>query len=406
MSEREETFLKEKFQSYYKNNTVNEPPKPETREFGFGTYGKKISNRHVVFKNYDELNTFLREDVPFYISASSAYYKFPEKRPMNTKELQGADLIYEFDADDIKTKCKDKHDTWACENCNLDGTGNPEKCTNCGERVSVTQWFCPDCLNETKKQVFKLIDFLENDFGFTGLTVNFSGNAGYHVHIRNEAIHTLSHTARIELLDYLTANNLNFPSLGFVKKDKMMLCPDMKQSFGWGKRISEALVKFLTENDLSTIAEAGNIPVIKAKKLIPNKELLLKKIQEQNVLLSSGTPKELEFWNALLEHIRKKVALDIDRQTSIDMHKIVRVPDTIHGGTGLLAKTIEREKLKEFDPFTDALVFSDSEIRVFINKAPELMFKGKSFGKFENTEVSLPEYLAIYLIARGAAELR
>lgn len=406
MGEREEKFLREKFQNYYKNSTVNEPPKPETREFGFGTYGKKISNRHVVLKNYSELNKFLREKVPFYISASSAYYKFPERRPMNAKELQGADLIYEFDADDIKTKCKDKHDTWKCKECNAEGTGNPERCTTCTERVSVTQWFCSECLGETKKQVFKLIDFLENDFGFTGLTINFSGNAGYHVHIRNDEIHALSHTARIELLDYLTANNLNFPSLGFVKKDKMMLCPDMEKGFGWGKRILEALVKFLNENEIATIAEAGNIPVTKAKKLIPDKELLLKKIQEQNVLLSSGTPKEIEFWNSILDYIRKKVALDIDRQTSIDMHKIIRVPDTIHGGTGLLAKTIEREKLKNFDPFTDALIFGDADIKVFINKAPELLFKSQSFGKFENEDVSLPEYLAVYLIARGAAELR
>ena len=303
MSAREEKFLREKFQNYYKNSTVNEPPKPETREFGFGTYGKKISNRHVVLKNYYELNNFLREEVPFYISASSAYYKFPERRPMSAKELLGADLIYEFDADDIKTKCKEKHDYWKCEKCSLEGTGNPEKCTNCGERVSVTQWFCSECLGEAKKQVFKLIDFLENDFGFTGLTINFSGNAGYHVHIRNEEIHALSHTARIELLDYLTANNLNFPSLGFVKKDKMMLCPNAKKSFGWGKRISESLVNFLSENEISTIAEAGSISATKAKKLIPDKELLLKKINEQNVLLSSGTPKEIEFYILNIQYL-------------------------------------------------------------------------------------------------------
>ena len=50
-------------------------------------FGKKISSRHLSFSNNDELNFFLRTEVPFYISCSTAFYKFPAARPMEAKQF-------------------------------------------------------------------------------------------------------------------------------------------------------------------------------------------------------------------------------------------------------------------------------------------------------------------------------
>lgn len=406
MPETEENFLREKFRAYYAKNYVKEPPSIEMREFGTGSYGKKISNRHFSFKSHEELDNYLRNEVPFYISSSSAYYMFPERKPMDAKKILGADLIYEFDADDIKTNCKEKHDSWCCAKCGATGFGNIENCTNCGERVSVEQWFCNECLGETKKQVFKLLDFLETDFGFKEISVNFSGNAGYHVHVRSKEIRELKQGARIELLDYLTATNINFNALGFSKEGKMMRCPVPEKTSGWGKKILNSLSNFFNEADAQKIAAIGGIPLQKAKDLISKKELLLKNLSEKGVLLSPGTRNDADFWNSIFEYVRAEVSLDIDRQTSVDISKVVRVPETIHGGTGLLAKKIPREKLSEFDPFSDAVVFGDTKVRVFINKAPKLIFGGEEYGPFDNFEGLIPEYLAIYLIARNSAKLR
>ena len=48
---------------------------------------------------------------------------FDQARPMEAKHLLGDDLIYEFDADDIKTPCKLTHDSWKCKSCGEVGKG-------------------------------------------------------------------------------------------------------------------------------------------------------------------------------------------------------------------------------------------------------------------------------------------
>ena len=70
-------FLSERFREYYKAHAVDAPPEVGQREFGYGEYGRKISQRHLAFSSKEELNRFLREKVPFYISYSAAYYSKP-----------------------------------------------------------------------------------------------------------------------------------------------------------------------------------------------------------------------------------------------------------------------------------------------------------------------------------------
>ncbi|KKW40743.1 MAG: hypothetical protein UY87_C0013G0016 [Candidatus Peribacteria bacterium GW2011_GWC2_54_8] len=69
-------------------------------------------------------------------------------------------------------------------------------------------------------------------------------------------------------------------------------------------------------------------------------------IEDMVVALSMFGKKSKQFWQLLLEHFVEGQKLFIDRQTSIDLVKIVRVPETLHGGTGLLAKKIQLEGKK------------------------------------------------------------
>lgn len=130
----EEAFLKRKFQQYYQAHLVKEPPSIEKREFGFGVFGKKISERHFAFKNYGNFNDFLRNEVPFFASYSAAHYEFPEATPMQSKNFLGSDLVWEFDADDFKTPCAENHTLWKCPKCGLTGKGRLGYCTACGEK--------------------------------------------------------------------------------------------------------------------------------------------------------------------------------------------------------------------------------------------------------------------------------
>ncbi|MFH1224543.1 MAG: DNA primase small subunit domain-containing protein [Candidatus Diapherotrites archaeon] len=401
-----EEFLRAKFRDYYLKHEVAQPPAPEQREFGFGTFGRKIADRHLEFASHESVNKFLRAEVPFYLSYSAAYYKFPSRKPMQAKEYLGGDLVYEFDADDLKTECKVRHDTWACK-CGASGRGNPERCTECGEGVSVRQWVCPECLYEVKLQVFELLKFLQDDFGFTeGISVNFSGHKGYHVHVRSEAVRALSPRARIELVDYITGHELDLRALGFYSDGKRMFCPPPAEAAGWGEKLLNGLEALFDRADADEIATAGGIPSgTLAKSLASEGKGIIAEMRNGILrqLPRVSAKKTESFWNHALSHLAEKLRLDIDRQTSVDVAKIVRVPETIHGGTGLVAKSVEIGALRDFLPLEDTLAFGSAPVKVITNSVPKFSIGGAEFGPLEQGVHELPEFAAIYLLARGDA---
>ncbi len=404
MPESNESFLLKKFSSFYRQNFIDSVPEINAREFGSGEYGKKINARHLSFGSAKEFNGFLREKTPFFVSFSPAFYEFPDRRPMEKKEFIKSDLIYEFDADDIKTDCKQNHDSWKCRECETTGKGLVEKCPSCGSSVETDEWICSECLDATKKQTLKLIDFLETDFGFSeGISVNFSGSKGFHLHLRDEKIQNLSQPARIELLDFLTAKDLSLESLGFVYSGKKMLCPKKEDAFGWSHKILLSLKKLIEANEAEKIAAYGNSRTSTIKKFLEKKDLILKGIENGFLFPVTNSKK---FWESLLLNLAEKEKLFLDRQTSMDLFKIIRVPDSIHGSSGMAAKTFPLEDLREFKPLSESIIFSSNPLKVFVKKTPKFSLNNESFGPFDSEETELPEFAAVYLLARNSAEVR
>ena len=408
----EEQFLLKHFRCFYSKHAVSEPPEIAAREFGIGAFGQKISKRHLSFANLQEFNAFLGRETPFFVSYSSALYRFPARRPMEAKELLEADLVYEFDADDLPTQCKQQHDSWQCRGCGRQGKGRQLLCDECGAATKVEEWFCPECLGEAKKKVFNLLDFLRNDFGFQeGISINFSGRAGYHVHVRSKAVRSLSNAARLELIDYLTANNLNMFS-HFKKEGALFKVVEGAGGVGWSKRILSAVTELLGEGNPDKIAVYGGITTSQAKRLLAEKEMILHSIGRRGVLpsffgraSSSRESQSDRFWQSFIHSVVEKIA-PIDRQTSLDISKIVRVPATLHGSTGLIAARVPVERLHSFEPLRDAIAFHGKEtVKVFINKAPKFHLAEQSFGPFVEQQAELPLSAAIYLLARNSARL-
>jgi DNA primase small subunit len=407
-----EDYLRQLLGRYYGSVNICSVPDIAKREFGVGDFGKKISARHLSFSGFESLNVFLREKVPFYISYSNALYDFPSARPMEAKGLVGADLVYEFDADDLKTDCKKLHDSWKCPSCGAFGKGNLRNCTECGSGTLVDEWVCPDCLGEARSQAKKLISLLENDFGMSsGVFVNFSGSKGYHVHVRGGHVRGFSKSARIELLDYITGNNLDFESLGFFYDDKKIYrCPKYSLSKGWARKILDGVKSLLDKGDVEKIQDIGGTGLPKrggsavVESLLKERHLIFKRM-EDGFLSGVRGLKVKEFWGALIKSVADELKLDVDRQTSVDINKLIRVPDTIHGYTGLVAKSFDLADFSKFDPLSDSVVLPDDEVRVCKVVSPRFFLKGKWFGPFNGEGFSCPAYVAYYLLARGAAEL-
>ena len=371
----ESNFLKKKFSEYYKENLISSVPDVPHREFGYGIFRRKIANRNLSFSSELEMNQFLREKAPLFFSYSNSYYEFPSRTPTPQKNWLKADLIYEFDADELGLVVLEQNGI---------------------------QWFKSEHLNEAKKQVFRLVDFLEIDFDFPAseVLVNFSGKAGYHVHLRWEKINNLNKRARIELVDYLTAQRIDFAKLGF-DFESLVCAPN--NGF-WHKRLVLGAKEFfnLDPKDASKIIA---LPVKKTMDAFSLKDKVIASLDEGK-LSSVFEKKSSLVWQKIFEYVLNKEKIPIDRQTSIDLNKIIRVPSTLHGDTGLVAKTIYLDSLKSFDPFVDAVVFGDELVKVNVLSAPKFYLGDQEFGPFENSIQELPLFAAIYLIGKGVATLK
>ncbi|MFA6268973.1 MAG: DNA primase small subunit domain-containing protein [archaeon] len=380
---KEADFLKKAFGEYYKAHTIDSVSGVEFREFGFGLFKKKIANRNLAFENSAQMNSFLKSSAPLFFSYSNAYYKFPSRTPMQSKELLKADIIYEFDADEL-------------------GLEVPQ--------INGIQWFALEHLEEAKKQVFRLLDYIENDFNFSseGLSINFSGKAGFHVHLRGKEIQDLKKKARIELVDYLTAQNIDYLNIGFDFDSLRAPRP-----LGlWQKRLLNGIKVFFEKND-KEIAKITGVTKKKINSLTQNKSAIINSL-DKGVLMQIEAHKSDDFWKKILDNVVAKERIPIDRQTSIDLHKIIRVPQTLHGDTGFIAKVLLIDELKKFNPYNDAIVFDETfakkfnleKVSVQVIACPRFELLGQIFGPFENSLEELPLFAAVYLIGKGAAVLK
>lgn len=403
----ERVWLKGLFAKHYAQHSIVPPYDVSRREFGHGTF-KKIDTRHVSFEDTDEFNAFLRNVAPLYVSASVSEFLNPGAQPISTKGLVGSDLIYEFDADDIQTDCKFTHDSWSCPHCGASGKGRLLKCTSCAHGTNVNEWVCSECLNATKKQTFTLLDVLRNDFGFSDneLSVNFSGSKGYHTHIRSKSIFTLPKSARVELMDYLSMFEIDLPSLGFSFDGKQYRCPRFVTAKGHALRLVNEILRLI---ETGTFEEWGIISGSSPRTLttfLADRSRLYAEVQS-GILPPLPGKKTEAFWTSILSSLVDSFRLSIDRQTSGDIYKLIRVPETLHGSTGFVSKQVPLDALADFNPFTDALAFSSiPERKVFVKASPLLSIGKETLDPLVEKEVTVSGPMAVYLVGWGAATLR
>ncbi|VVB54155.1 DNA primase small subunit PriS [uncultured archaeon] len=379
-------FLKKKFKDYYFRHTVQEPPDIERREFGYGTLEDKIKVRHFCFAGAREFHQFLKRDAPFYLSYSTALYRYPANQPMAAKEWLGADVVFDLDVP-MRTGYLNTQD-----------------------------------LDKAKNEALSLSDFIFTDFGFekNEVSVNFSGSKGYHFHIRGDRVQRMGQDERKELVDYVTGTGLK-PIPDAQTRDpkgkKKLTFPfywkqtntgveivggPKKGDSGWAGRYYVKTREILTQPD----GELTNIPGIgekTAKEIIEKREKFLTQLDEGN-------------WSYLLALVGKRVfdeaktmavtaIADADKQVTGDLSRLIRVPDTLHAGSGLIAKVVK--DLDSFDPLADAVAFSSEPTTAkTIKDVPQFDIGGIQHGPFKAGEkINLPECAAVYLMLKGAAEV-
>ncbi|NCN65035.1 MAG: DNA primase catalytic subunit PriS [Candidatus Altiarchaeum hamiconexum] len=381
MEQKTAQYIKRKFQEYYIKHNISAPPEVHHREFGFwlDSERKSVPIRPKSFKSESELNHYLRTHQSlFHISYSAAYYEFPENE-ISRKNWLGADLLFDFD---VKT-----------------------------------DFIEPRKIGEIWEEILKLHDFLKCDFGFASqdIKVNFSGSKGFHVKVFDEKVRKLGKEERREILGYVMANGLlkdirksaffeikevgtgveimNRKRKGAETKTEILIGPKI-DDVGWGKRIVNSAVEILKEQENN-------------KRLGEEKRKKIKEILED---IKNGN------YNKFREYLKDKymkdkikkyavnLTADTDRQVTQDISRLIRLENTLHGGTGLIAKKIDDvENFKTERNFKEFVAFNETDVEISVND--DLKFWLLNDFELKKGVNKIPEYVAVYLMLKGKAEI-
>ena len=404
-------FVKKKFEEYYRSECVamHAPASMEKREFGFLMFNGKTMLRHIGFQTTDTLKSFLRRETCSDAYYSCAYYENAEAE-MDKKGWLGSDLVFDIDADHIPTPCNKIHDEWVCGGCGFTGKGVvPDNCPICGgQKFDVNTWPCNACLDSAKTEAVKLLDVLLQDLGFSDREVHvfFSGHRGYHVHVESEVIRNLDAVARKEIVDYISGLGLDLLFHGFDEKGwrtRHVSRGSRIDGEGWHGRITKGVYDFVLnakEEDFKSLGLKRNT----FEAVLKNKDAVLRSLRDFSTF---GVVKGVGFetWKKIAEHNIGLQSAKIDTVVTTDIHRLIRLADTLHGKTGLKKVGFPISNIEDFDPFKDAVAFKRGVVTVLVSDVPEFRLGNETFGPCKNQKIELPTAAAVLLICRGRAEV-
>ena len=404
-------ILKSLFKQYYGRNIsrVFVPKNFANREFAFQFFDKQGMVRHLGFEKVEEIQNYISKNIPRHAYYSTAIYVLPSASDMDEKGWLGAELVFDIDADHLNTPCKYEHDRWKCLNCGFEETGPPlDKCPNCGsQNIEKFAWVCKKCIDAAKNELIKLIEeFLIPDLGFkiSDMLIVFSGHRGFHLHIQCEECLKLSSEERREIVDYVKALGLKVELLiPKYKRKGEIVGVDLREK-GWRGKIARKIFEKISLPDETV----KNIVGSKAfTKLVENSEKIIKEMSEPlpkwtTLYRSLGPKNVLKLANAVINEIK----CSVDEKVTIDTHRLIRLPNSLHGKTGLpvtILKSVddlEKFELKpELSPFK-----GEALVRLVENIPLNLKLFGENVGGKKGTKLKLSLPTAIYLVARGIAE--
>jgi DNA primase small subunit len=387
VNERTLAYLRGRFGDHYRRAEIERPPDADAREWGYVPWTAGPGEtyvRHNALLDLGRLSDFLARERPRHVYFSAGRYDDPSATTMSEKNWQRSDLIFDLDADHLPSTTPS--DSYA------------------------------EMLAACKDALLRLLEFLENDFGFEELSVVFSGSRGYHVHVRDNGIQTLERDARREIVDYVRGIGLEFESLlseetvdGTMGRESSVANRYLPTDRGWGSRIHNrltALMREVREMDeqraLARLREFDGVGEKKAQTAYGFAQNRLVEVERGNLSAHSV------FESLAQEFVPTVVAEEnapIDEPVSTDTNRLIRLPGSLHGGSGLVVRPLDRDQITAFDPLVDAVpeTFQSHDIAVEVTDGGTVQLGGDSFTLSEG-EGTVPEYLGVFLMTRGRAE--
>jgi len=321
--------------------------------------------------------------------------------------METINLIFDIDVDHIHTPCRIQHAYWICKKCEEIGKGGPpSKCPKCeGENFREEIWPCETCMEATNMETQKLRAFLTNDFGFSlsEMGAFFSGHRGYHIHIENERIGGLDQLARKEIVDYILGTGLKAKFHGLSeRKGGIIVGPDPNDK-GWRGKIARGIYGFLASATSESLEKFEEVDRRTLEKIIDNKDALIEAWGRASWQAVRGVG--IKTWEKILrKYALQDQSAGIDTVVTTDIHRLIRMPTTLHGKTGFRVVEIPIKNLEDFDPFSGAVALKGDNVTVYVNWAEKFRIEDTVYGPYEKESVELPQAAAVFLICKGVAE--
>ncbi len=419
-------YLKRLFRAYYKEkrNKRNDIPEVNSfnqREFGFLSWDvKSFMKRSLSFQNQQTFTKALIDNAPRHVYSSGALYKHPDNTDMDLKGYLGCDLIIDIDVDHFYTPCKDKHDLWWCKECDASGKGMIKKCPKCGKlKIKKITWICDECLDIAKKEILKLIyDFFIPDFKMNeeDMKIAFSGHRGYHLKVENENLRKLKSEDRREIADYVSGDNISLDILG-LRQVSRNIYGLSKENIGWSQKIMVKLEDVLsnyTNQEIEDLLLRSGIKTNTINSFMNYKKDFLEVITTRDTTLWSIEGFGLKTWETFLKGIIGEIGAEIDEPVTIDIHRLIRYPGSLHGKSGFKTQELTIEELKTYNPLNesrselDPIVFkSDTtqKLEILESLVPETKIKGETYGPYKQGEIiEVPHHIAVFLLCKDVAK--
>ncbi|EMA21381.1 MULTISPECIES: DNA primase small subunit PriS [Haloarcula] len=388
MEERTRAYLRGRFGDHYRQASVTPPPAANEREWGFipWTDGPgETMVRHRSLLDLGEIEDFLGRRKPRHVYFSAGRYDEPSASTMSDKGWRSSDLVFDLDADHLPSVVLGE-DTYA------------------------------EMLEKCKDALLRLLDFLEDDFGFEDLTVVFSGGRGYHVHVRDERIRGLERDARREIVDYVRGIGLEFDELvdeesvaGTAGRSSPAQKRTLSTEGGWSARahrhmltVVDDLLAMEEADALEQLQEYDGIGEGKATAALNAARSNYEQLEAGNIDVH---PAFYQLAKILLHEVVAADNAPIDEPVTTDTNRLIRLPGSLHGGSGLEVQRIDREDIDAFDPLVDPVpeTFRGHDITVEVTDGGLVELDGDSF-TLEAGNQTVPEHVGVFLMARGRAE--
>ena len=211
--------------------------------------------------------------------------------------------------------------------------------------------------------------------------MNFSGSKGYHIHVSTPGILKLGRDERREIIDHVTGTGLDL---------------------GLDSRWRERIVKLVKRAGVKELKEIEGVGENTAGKIMEKKENIIRQLKK-GVLEGVEGVREKTI-RSIGEGMAVKLTGDADKMVTIDTSRLIRLPNSLHGTSGLAA--MKTKDLEGFDPLNDAVAFPDNPVKVKVTKnTKSFEMKDQTHGPYDKDEtLELPGYAGIYLMLKDYAE--